>query len=881
MLDYSQKPVDKVLQELRSSVSGISGTEAKLRLARYGRNHLPEKHRYPAWLKFFSQFADIMAVILLIAAGLTFSMREYRDTIIIIVIVILNAVIGFVQEYKAEKIIEAFRQHIPSFAKVYRDGILKQISTAEIVPGDILSLGAGDAVPADALLLESFELKTNEISLTGESHAQSKKVHVHTRRQPLADTDNMVFLGTSVTSGSGKAVVVSTGANTEFGQIAVASQKIHTEYTPLQRELLHTGKIVALIASCIGLVVFGLLLLMGKPAQEGILFAIAAALAVVPEGLPAAMSVALSLGARRMLRQHAVVKKLLHVESLGSVTTICTDKTGTLTTGQMTVATNIPDISKLDSRDKDIYFRAITLCNNASVIGKPVGDTLEVALLTYAQANGYKHETINTQEPRRFEVPFSSRRKKMSVVCYRKDATAKSGHYRLYTKGAPLEIIANCRLSEHDRELIMISVDELAAQGLKVLAFAYKDIGDHNQFEGHKNTNSLEQDLTYLGLISLQDPPRKDVAAAIATCHRAKIRTIMVTGDYSVTALSIARQIGLIKGNAKIITGPDLDYLSPNALRSALGGEVIFARINPTQKLKIVEALQLMGEVVAVTGDGVNDAPALVKADIGIAMGKIGTDVAKEAADMVLLDDNFATIVKAVKEGRRIFDNAVKFVYYVFSSNSGELFTPLFAIFIGLPLPLIAVQILAIDLGTDVLPSLALGVEKTEFGVMNKAPRSKHERIFSGTMLWRLLGVGLVMGVMALAVFYMSLYQDGWRYGSWISENSPSYWRATATAYAALVFYQFANVLSCRSEYSSLIKLGVWSNKWLLWAEVASFIMLYFVIGFPCLQPVFRTSWPHISSWLVILVTTILFLLYLEGLKWYRRVKLRPNIVGR
>jgi len=810
------------------------------------------------------QFSDLLAIILIIAAGLALLIGDPRDSIIILVIVLINATIGFVQEYRAEKILLAFKKHLPSFSKVIRSGRLTKILTVEIVPGDILVLEAGDSIGADARLFEVFDLKTNDFSLTGESHPQKKKVYQIKNKKSLAEINNMVFSGTSVAEGEAKAIVVKTGMQTEFGKIAQTSQEVKEEPTPLQKELIHTGKTVGKIATAVAILTLFLLYLLGRDIKESFLFAIAAGVAMVPEGLPAAISVALSLGAQRMLKKKALVKNLLHVESLGSVDTICTDKTGTLTTGQMVITKSFPDFPNLSSSDKEIFNRVLILCNNAILNHQPVGDPLEIALLKFVENQKIDINQLKKSERRIFEVPFSAKRKKMTVVCQ------NQGKNYAYTKGAPLELLEICQ-NITDKEKIIQANDQMAKSGLRVLAVAYKELPARTKLD-HE---SLEKDLHFLGLVGIQDPPREGVAEAIETCQKAQIKTIMVTGDYGLTALAIAKQIGLANDNTKVMTGQDLHQMDNQALKEILKQEIIFARIEPEQKLRIVQNLQQMGQVVAVTGDGVNDVPALVKADIGIAMGQIGTDVTKEAADMVLLDDHFATIVNAVREGRRILDNAKKFVFYVFSSNSGELMAPLFGILLGLPLPLIAIQILAIDLGTDIFPSLALGIEKEEAQIMSRPARPKTERIMNIGMLSHLLQIGLVMGILGIIIFIFSLYQGGWRWGEFLSTDSTIYFRATASVYASLVFCQIANAFSCRNNRLSVFKIGFFSNPWLIWAEIISLLMLVGVIGFSPLQAVFRTAWPTLATWVLIISSALIFLGIFEDRK--RRINLRDK----
>lgn len=860
MPDY-QKSISTLFQELQTTEKGITDFEALIRLRKFGLNRLKNIKKSKLIFKFLSQFKDIMVVILGVAALLALIMGEPRDVVIIIIIILINALIGFIQEFKAERILAAFSKHLSSFSKVVRNGKIKKLLSSEIVPGDVIFLEAGDAVPADARIIEAFDLRVNEFSLTGESLPRPKSVCDISKEKPLADIENTLFMGTSVTEGEVKAIVTKTGMNTELGKIAEKVQTVKEELTPLQKELEYIGKTTVKIALVIVVSTLLLFYFLGKTPKESLLFAIAAAVAVVPEGLPAATSIALSLGAQRMLKEKALVKKLLHVESLGSVTTICTDKTGTLTTGQMTVVKIVPWGEK---NSTDLFLRNLVLCNNADAAQK-IGDPLEIALLQYVQTQHVDIESVQENHPEVFEIPFSSERKMMTTVCL-----VENNHHA-YIKGASVAILKRSHLSQEEKDQVANTHDEMAASGLKVLALAYRDLGQRKDF----NNFSIEEDLEFIGLVGLEDPPREGVAEALQSCREAGIKVYMVTGDNGLTALSIAKQIGLVEKNSevKIITGDVLHQMDDETLRKTLKTEqVIFARIDPNQKLRIVKNLQELKEVVAVTGDGVNDAPALVKADIGVAMGEVGTEVSKEAADMILLDDHFATIVSAIQEGRRIFDNVKKFVFYVFSSNSGELFVALFGILAGLPLPLLAIQILAIDLGTDVFPSLALGVEEAERGIMKQSPRAKGERVMNVTMLIRLLAVGLTMAILALLVYFFVLYQGGWRYGQFFTESDFLYNRATASVYLVLVFCQVANAFSARTGKLSL--KNILSNRWLVFGEAVSFTLLFSILYWPPLQSVFKVLPPSPIAWVFAVISFFIFLSLsewiekrLEGLK--------------
>lgn len=851
MQKYYQKTLATIYKELNTDIKGLDLPEVNRRLSKNGKNIIKEVKKKPLILKFLAQFNDIMAIILIVAGILAYFVSEPRDGIVIFTIVIINSIIGFIQEYRAERIMDAFSKHLPSYTRVIRNREEVQILASNVVPGDILVIGAGDKIAADARLIEAYRFKVNSFSLTGESVPQTKQAINIKKDVGIIDMDNMIFMGTNAVDGEAKAVVIATGMQTHFGTIAQRSQEIKEELTPLQKELVHTGKMVAKIALGITSVTLIIMIVLGKEIHNSVLFAIAAGLAMVPEGLPAAMSVALSLGAERMLKKNALIKRLVHVETLGSVTTICTDKTGTITKGIMTVS------SVYNPTNNDLLFQNMILCNNAHLGKENTGDPLEIALLEHCQNNNIDQAKIAKEYHHILELPFSSERKMMSKIYEYNHENV------IFSKGAPNIIIDKCRLSAREKENILSINDKYAKKGLRVLAFAYRNTKNNINISD-KNTDKFENDLIFLGLVALIDPVREGVAEAISLCRQSKIKIHMITGDYGLTALAISKMAGLANNNTKVITGEQLAKMDDNTISKILDVETVFARIEPEQKLRIVKVLQDKREVVAVTGDGVNDAPALVKADIGVAMGKIGTDVAKEASDMILMDDHFATIVNAIREGRRIFDNAKKFVYYVFSSNSGELFTPMIGLFTGLPLPLTGIQILAIDLGTDVFPSLALGVENEEKNIMKQPPRTGNDRIMDFNKLINLLQVGLVMAALALTIFLVTLYKGGWHWGEALDENNILYYRATASVYATLVFCQAANALSCRSNTRSIFQIGLFSNIWLIYAEIISAIMLAAMMWWPPIQHAFKTAAPSAFSWILIFLSFFIFLAWAE-----------------
>lgn len=854
MNDHYQKSIEDLFSELTSSPEGISEKEALFRGAKYGLNRLQQVRKTSLLLKFLHQFYDILALILFIASILAYLTGGINDALIIIGIIFLNAIIGFIQEYKAERILAAFKKNLPSYSKVIRSGNLKRILSINLVPGDVMVLESGDIIAADARLFESFNLEVNEFSLTGESQTRIKNQNIKSASDSsLLDIKDCIFMGTEVVNGEAKALVVATGMETEYGQIAKFSSEIREESTPLQKEMMHTGRMVAKISFGIALFMLILLYLLGRDIKESMLFAIAAGVAMVPEGLPAAMSVALSLGARGMLKKKALVKTLYHAETLGSTTVICTDKTGTLTTGNLkVVSTYIPA-----SLGSSVFKRILNHSIEASANIKDIGDPLEKAMIEYLNNNNYSETT--KKEKRILDIPFSSERKMMSSVW-------EEDHGKIiYSKGAVTEILDHCKLNGMEREKIMLENDKMAEFGYKVIALAFNNLSSTASID----QVAFEKNLIFSGLLGFEDPPREGVREALSVCDKAGIRVFMLTGDYKITAKSIAKEIGLADDTAQVYSGYELHEMDDNRLKEILKGKAIFAQLESGQKLRIVKNLQEMGEIVAVTGDGVNDVPALVKGNIGIAMGKIGTEVTKESSDMILLDDNFATIVKAIKEGRRIFDNAKKIIYYVFSSNSGELIAPLFGVLLGLPIPLVAIQILAIDLGTDVLPSLSLSFEREEAEIMTQKPRASKGGIMNWGMIGNLLKTGLNMGILALAVFTISLYIGGWRYGEIPDLSDINYKSALGASYATLVICQFANILSLRGQKISVWKNKLLSNIWLVYAEIVSFVLLFVILFVPALQKVFYTSPLKPAAWIGIGLSFFIFLIISE----YRKSK--------
>ena len=777
-------------------MQGLTQAEAQRRLVEYGSNELIERDRKSPWRILGEQLIAIMVVILIIAAVISALLGDYIDAVAIIVIVVLNAILGFTQEYRAEKAMAALKKLSVPTVKVRRDSHVQEISASELVPGDIILLEAGALVPSDARLLESINLHTQEAALTGESEPVDKNVAMLTGENlPLGDRRNMVHMGTEVTYGRGLAVVTETGMHTELGHIAEMIQTVEREPTPLQRRLEQLGRGLAVIALGIVTVVFVLGILRGEDARLMFITAISMAVAAIPEGLPAVVTIALALGAQRMLKRRALIRKLPAVETLGSVTVICSDKTGTLTENRMTVTVldvlgETQSIDALLSKgtpvlDADLTFlkkprvrslgllvKAATLCNDAILERKQndgdyyraIGDPTEGALVVAAAQLGMLKPELESRWPRVAEIPFTSERKRMTTIHRvevfpnQTDAPWRDAPYVAFGKGAVdslLDITTHVwsgdraiPLTDELRQRMLAANDSLAQDGQRVLGIVFRPL---SMLPENAEEDVLEREVTFIGLVGMIDPPRQEVKEAVQTCKTAGIRPVMITGDHRLTALNIARELG-IADDGHAMTGQDLAQLSVDELDHFVEDVPVYARVSPEHKLKIIRALQDQGHIVAMTGDGVNDAPALKKADIGVAMGITSTDVSKEAADMVLLDDNFATIVAAVSEGRVIYDNIRKFIKYTLTSNSGEIWVMLLAPFLGMPLPLLPLQILWINLMTDGLPGLALTQEPAERDTMRRPPHHPQENIFAGGMLRHILWVGLLMGLVSLGV---------------------------------------------------------------------------------------------------------------------------------
>jgi Ca2+-transporting ATPase len=906
ILEHAHKlSVSDLFNELKTSEKGLSLEGAEHRLHKYGLNELKEEKKIHPLVIIFEQFKSPLIWILLVALVISIIIGETIDASVIGVIIVLNAVLGFVQEYRAERAIEALKKMASLKAKVIRGGREVIIDAIHLVPGDVMILETGDKIPADSRLFEIHHLQTQEASLTGESLPVKKDINVLSEKTPIADRLNIIYSGTIVTKGRGKAIVTSTGMQTEIGKIATLIEEAKEKLTPLQKKLRTLGKYLTIAVVAIAVIIFLAGILTGKNASFMFLTAIALAVAAIPEGLPAVVTIALAIGIQRMVKRNALIRKLPSVETLGVVNVICSDKTGTLTHNQMTVtkiwANNkvhgltgsgyskegefILDNKIADVKPLETILRCGVLCNDAkletyknhkaissesktqSVLNEKnekievIGDPTEAALIVSAEKAGFNQKTMNQQFPRVDELSFSSERKRMTTI------NKIKGKKFSFTKGAPDVIINLCnrilidgklgRLTRQKKKKILEQNDSFAKEALRVLAFAYND-----------KVKEAEKDMIFLGLQAMIDPPREEVKESIQRCREAGIRVIMITGDHVATAQAVAKKLGM---TSEAITGQEMSKLN---LENKIEDISIFARVNPKDKIKIVEALKKKGYVVAMTGDGVNDAPAIKKADIGIAMGITGTDVAKEASDMILTDDNFTSIVNAVEEGRNIFDNIKKFVIYLLSSNSGEVMAIFTAIMIGIPLPLVAVQILWINLVTDGAPATALGVEPPEPKIMQRSPRKSIAGILSkGDALW-IAAVGLIMMLGTLGIFYYSLKTGGWDGRAIDLANPPHYYLYAITlAFSTLMMFQMFNVINCKTLKVSIFKEGLFSNKWLIGAILLSIVLQLAVVYVPQFNVLFSTVPLSAIDWLFVVLISSSVLWIGELIKFFWRRK--------
>ncbi|MEV0173541.1 cation-transporting P-type ATPase [Streptomyces sp. NPDC050803] len=885
-----------------TSPRGLSAREAALRRARYGPNELPRPRRKGLWRRFAAQFTDLFAVVLLAASALTFLAYALQDphdpgnlqlAFAILGVVVLNAVIGFAQEYSAERTAQTLQAMVPHTCQVLRDGERLELPSGDLVSGDLVVLEAGDAVSADCRVVEAHGLSVNNASLTGESSAVGRVTEPSAAATAL-ESRNCVFMGTTVVSGSGKAVVHATGAATEFGRIFRLTDAAPRQKTPLQREVAVMARRVSGLAVAIGAGVFALRLQTGQPVVSAFVFALGVMVAMVPEGLPATLSVSLAIGVRRMARRQALVKRLLAVEALGSTTVICTDKTGTLTQAEMTVTRVWAELTwhevsgvgyapvgeVADAGPVRDLLRSAALCADARLVPpagsagwRVLGDTTEGAILVAAAKAGLDLAAEREAAPRIGEFPFDAVRKLMSTVHRGPEGAV------LCVKGAPQELLARCTrirldgtvrpLTEELRATVAAADDAMAGGGLRVLGVAVRGVQDVPA-----DAQRAECGLTFLGLIGMLDPPRAEVSAAVRACHRAGIRIVMLTGDHPLTAEAVARRVGIVTDpSPTVVTGSELDTMDGAALDKLVSapGQLLLCRVSPEHKMRVVTALQARGEVVAVTGDGANDAPALKHADIGVAMGAGGTDVAREASEMVLLDDSFASITAAVELGRSVYRNIRKFLAYLFSHNIAELVPILAAAFAGFPLvPLTAVQILAIDLGSDVLPALALGAEPPERDTMDRPPRARRERLFSAALVRRFLFLGTVMSIGVCTVFFWQVNSSGIPYDDFTADD-PAYRKAITLTQAAIVVGQFFNALAVRTDRLSVFSTGLFSNPRLIAAGCFGIGLMAAISYAPPLQEVFNTAPLALTDWAVLVCFGVLLLAAEEARKWWVR----------
>ena len=890
---YWQCDLIEIESRLGTSPSrGLSDTDAAERLARHGRNQLHEKKGPSPLGQFLDQFKDFLIWVLIGAAVVSGFLGEWVDALAIIAIVILNSIMGFVQEYRAEKSLAVLKKLASPNSKVIRNGDYRVIPSNEIVPGDLVELEAGDNVPADSRVAwHTSNFSVQEASLTGESTPVLKTAAALDERDvPLADRGNMLYMGTSVASGKARAIVTGTGMDTELGKIAEMIQEIGHETTPLQKKLEQFGKwIVYLCFILVGLV-FLLEWLRGGKIIDVFLTAVSLAVAAIPEGLPAVVTIALALGVQRMVKRHALIRKLPSVETLGCATVICSDKTGTLTRNEMTVQAVYADGRMftvtgigyeprgefleagrpVDPRALPGLVRTLqcgVLCNSAQLVGKDngaygiVGDPTEAALLTTAGKAGLWKEVEEKGYPLVEELPFDSERKKMTII--RQDA----GRFGVFVKGAPDILLKDCSmideggsvraLTDGDRAKVLQANDELADQAMRVLAFAGRSLDDLPETI---DARSMENNLAFLGLMAMIDPPREEVKAAVAECKRAGIRTVMITGDHKNTAVAIARELGFLKEDSLALTGENLDGWTDERLREDIRRIPIYARVSPEHKLRIVRAWRKRGDVVAMTGDGVNDAPAVKEADIGVAMGITGTDVTKEVSDMVVTDDNFASIVSAIEEGRGIYDNIKKFVHYLLSCNAGEILTMFTASLVGLPVPLLPIQILWVNLVTDGLPALALGMDPVDPGIMEKPPRDPAEPVVTRPRAFLMLAQGAFIAMCSLLAFSAILFIE-----------KEGVVRARTGAFIVLSCAQLFHSFNCRSMTRSLFKLGIFTNIKLVYAAAASFFLQVIVINVPFLRMIFKVEQLSVLDWALVLVISSFPLWAMEVVKAVNR----------
>lgn len=833
-----------VLEELVTSPkNGLSSEEAVKRLEKHGKNELAEAPKVSLLIRFLSQMKDPMIIVLLFAAVLSLvasGFQDWVDSIIILLIVIVNAVISISQESNAEKALEALKKMSAPLAKVIRDGVMSRIETNLLVPGDIIVLEAGDLVPADARILESANFRADEAAMTGESVPVAKKVIESLPEETgLADRKNMVITSTVITSGRATCVVTETGMNTEVGRIANLLMGEDEEETPLQKKMTETSKVLSVICLIVVAIMFAVGLLYSRPIMEIFMSAVSLAVAAIPEGLAAIVTIVLALGVKRMVSRNAIIRKLPAVETLGCAGVICSDKTGTLTQNKMTIV----NVWTLNDNERALALTIGALCNDTKLTYDDqhnvltIGDPTETAFVDIAFKEGIDKNSLESTMPRVAELPFESERKLMSTL------HQYEGKIRVMVKGAPDILLRRCNLDGESAKIVAEQNENMASDALRVLGVAYKDI---EAIPDEIDSDTLENELTFVGLIGMIDPPRLEVKDAVAECYAAGIRPVMITGDHKLTAIAIAKELDILRDGDLALVGDDLDKISQETLTENIERYAVFARVSPEHKMRIVTAWQSKGNVVAMTGDGVNDAPALKVADIGCAMGITGTDVAKGVSDMILTDDNFSTIVHAVEEGRGIYSNIKKSIQYLLSCNIGEIITIFTAVALNFhQMPLVPIQLLWLNLVTDSLPALALGMEPVEEGIMRQKPRDPNESLFTRDFARSMAFYGVLVGAVTLFAYFLGEYV--------ISDPLMPDKTANTMAFATLVFCELTRAFALRSERLSIFKIGVFSNKSMNTAFSVSLLLQLAVLFIPPFQNIFHVTNLTGTEWLVVI----------------------------
>ncbi len=893
---YRYEP-EEILSLFGTGMNGLSEEEVSARQIQHGKNTIEKKRDYWVIKLFFRQLNDVFVWILAVAGILAILVGETRDATVIAVIIAVNTLMGFFQEFKAERILEKLARYMTDRAIVIRGGEKHEIDARDIVPGDIVFLDSGSSVPADGYVLEAYNLKVNSFIFSGESVPEERRSGAMSGEVAQNDIENMLFTGESVVAGTGQMVVVGTGAATELGRMARLTAAIEQEPTPLQKKMKRFGHAVALLSVAMGGAVLTVGQQSGFSLYESFLLALALAVSVVPEGLPAAVSVAFALGMRRLLGHHVLAKKLSAVETLGSVSIICSDKTGTITKNELTVtqvvlgttayqvsgvgyapegefSLNGKPINATELPGGEMLFRIGALCNSASLVSEKgeysiLGDPTEGAILVATRKYNAKQGFFERGNRKILELPFASERMRMSVA-YQDGITAS------YVKGSPDAILplathwltpeGRLPFTTEDRVMVQSIYDKLSSQALRVLAFAYRDL---DGLPESAYVDEMERQLTWVGMMAMIDPPRSGTKEAFSACREYGIRVMMMTGDYEKTALAIAREIGFFApgDQERVVNGTAVSGMTDQALSELLKQDVIFARIAPAEKLRVATLLQREGQIVAMTGDGVNDALALKKADIGIAMGIIGTDVSKDAADMILLDDHFSSIVSGIREGRTIFSNLKKFVHYVFTSNASELFTVLLGFLFHIPMPITAIQILATDLATDLLPSFALGMEPEESGARRASASNGKQRVMEWEGVRRIVVLGMLMAAGAVTAFLLSLMRDGWVFGESLPTEDLMYVKATTAAYITIALTQMANLLQSRSAETPFFRMQPFSNPYVWGAMAISITMMIAFTNLSSFQSALSMTEIDGLDWLAAVVFTLLIFFFEEARK--------------